>query len=82
MITLAHSLVTYHVSGLEPDSCPHCVSAMKAALAQLPDVVGVDVNQTAGKVSLLTEGMVEESFVVAAIEDSGCVVDRVPRWTT
>ncbi|WP_327089819.1 heavy-metal-associated domain-containing protein [Nonomuraea sp. NBC_01738] len=80
MITLAHSLVTYHVTGLDAESCLHCVESVQRELALIPGVVGVDVNHAMGRVSVLMDGPVEESFVLAAIEDAGCEVDLVPRW--
>ncbi|MFB9204883.1 heavy-metal-associated domain-containing protein [Nonomuraea spiralis] len=80
MITLVHSLVTYDVTGLNTGSCAKCVEAVKRELALIPGVVGVDVNLADGRVSVLTDGPVEESFVVAAIEDAGCEADRVVSW--
>ncbi|MER6511616.1 heavy metal-associated domain-containing protein [Nonomuraea sp. NPDC048881] len=80
MITLVHSLVTYGIPDLNTGSCATCVEAVKRELALIPGVVGVDVNLAAGRVSVLTEGPVEESFIVAAIEDAGCETDRLPGW--
>ncbi|MEV0588270.1 heavy metal-associated domain-containing protein [Nonomuraea sp. NPDC050310] len=80
MITLEHSLVTYRVTGLRAGACAHCVETVRRELAAIPGVVGVDVNAALGRVSVLTDGPVEESFVLAAIEDAGCEAGRVPVW--
>ncbi|MEU5869108.1 MULTISPECIES: heavy metal-associated domain-containing protein [unclassified Nonomuraea] len=80
MITLVHSLVTYGIPDLNSGSCVKCVEAVKRELALIPGVVGVDVSLESGRVSVLTEGPVEESFIVAAIEDAGCESDRLPDW--
>lgn len=80
MITLVHSLVTYDISTLDTGSCARCVEAVKRELALIPGVVGVDVNVVPGRVSVLTDGPVEESFIVAAIEDAGCEADQVTHW--
>jgi hypothetical protein len=40
----------------------------------VPGVVGVDVNPAEGKVSVLTNGPVEEKLIRAAIDAAGCAV--------
>ncbi|WP_084516381.1 cation transporter [Microtetraspora niveoalba] len=74
MITIAYSLVAYHVTGLSSATCGHCVAALKADLIQVPGVVGVDVDPAAGKVSVLTNRAVEEELVRAAMDLAGCEI--------
>ncbi|MCA2222483.1 cation transporter [Nonomuraea aurantiaca] len=77
MITVAYSLVAYCVTGLSPETCEHCLSAVKAELIQVPGVVGVDVDPAESRVSILTDGPVSELEVRAAMEAAGCdVVER------
>ncbi|MFE3451937.1 heavy-metal-associated domain-containing protein [Nonomuraea sp. NPDC059194] len=74
MITVAYSLVTYIVTGLSPDSCGHCLAGIKAELIQVPGVVGVDMNPREAKISVLTDGPLDEDLVKAAIDAAGCDV--------
>ncbi|MEV4009016.1 cation transporter [Nonomuraea angiospora] len=75
MITVAYSLVAYRVTGLSPATCEHCLAAVKLELIQVPGVVGVDVDRAEGRVSVLTDGPVDEGQVSAAIEAAGCTVE-------
>ncbi|MEV0344115.1 cation transporter [Nonomuraea sp. NPDC050680] len=74
MITVAYSLVAYRVTGLSPKTCAHCLGTVKAELIQVPGVVGVDVDPAESRVSILTDGPVDELEVRAAMEAAGCDV--------
>ncbi|GAA3235968.1 heavy-metal-associated domain-containing protein [Nonomuraea helvata] len=74
MITVAYSLVTYHVSGLSTKSCEHCLASIRSELILVPGVVGVDLNLEESKVSILTDGPVDDSRVKDAIAAAGCDV--------
>ncbi|WP_433419525.1 heavy-metal-associated domain-containing protein [Microtetraspora malaysiensis] len=74
MITIAYSLVGYHVTGLSSGTCDHCVAAIKADLIKVPGVVGVEVDPGAGKVSVLTNSAVDEDLVRAAMDLAGCEI--------
>ncbi|MEV4471325.1 heavy metal-associated domain-containing protein [Nonomuraea sp. NPDC049504] len=74
MITVAYSLVAYRVTGLSPETCEHCLAAIRVELIQVPGVVGVEVDPGEGRVSILTDGPVEEGQVHAAMEAAGCAV--------
>jgi copper chaperone CopZ len=74
LITVAYSLVAYRVTGLSPATCEHCLTAVKWELIQVPGIVGVDVDPAEGRVSILTDGAVEEERVLAAMEAAGCAV--------
>ncbi|UBU16408.1 heavy-metal-associated domain-containing protein [Nonomuraea gerenzanensis] len=74
MITVAYSLVAYRITGLSPETCDHCLAAIKSELIQVPGVVGVEVDPAAGRVSVLTDGPVGEEQVRVAVEAAGCAV--------
>jgi len=73
MLTVSYSLVTYRIPDLSAETCDHCVAALKAELIQVAGIVGVDVQRTAGKVSILTDGPVREEAIQAAVEAAGCL---------
>ncbi|SEL49714.1 heavy-metal-associated domain-containing protein [Nonomuraea pusilla] len=74
MITVAYSLVAYRVDGLATDACDHCVGDIKAHLIQVPNVVGVDVTPSESRISILTDGPVDEHALRTALEEAGCRV--------
>ncbi|SPL88461.1 Copper chaperone [[Actinomadura] parvosata subsp. kistnae] len=74
MITVAYSLVSYRVTGLSTETREHCRAAIKLELIQVPGVVGVEVDTEQGRVSILTDGPVEEELVRAAVEAVGCTI--------
>lgn len=76
MITVAYSLVAYRVSGMSEQTCEHCLTCLRSELIKVPGVVGVDVQAAEGKVSILTDGPVDDALVRSAVEAAGCdVVD-------
>jgi copper chaperone CopZ len=76
LITIAYSLVTYEVSGLSVATCDHCLVAIKSELIQVPGVVGVDITPERSRVSVLTDGPVDQGRVREAFAAAGCgVVD-------
>jgi len=78
MLTDFYSLVTYHVPDFSSETCDHCVAALKAELIQVPGVVGVQVQRTAGRVSIFTDGPVGEDVIRVAMKDAGCLAPVVP----
>ncbi|MEU6719156.1 heavy metal-associated domain-containing protein [Nonomuraea sp. NPDC046802] len=74
MITVAYSLVTYDVTGLSPEACEHCLASVKSELIRVPGVVGVDVNTEEARVSILTDGPVDDALIRAAMDAAGCAV--------
>lgn len=54
-------------------SCGHCVKAITAAVTPLAGVTSVDVDISAGRVTVA--GTADIAAVTAAIEDSGYDVD-------
>ena len=65
------STQTYSVTGM---TCGHCVSAVTSELQELPGVTDVAVDLVAGGTSTVTvnsDQPVEESAVVAALDEAG-----------
>nr|WP_141778197.1 heavy-metal-associated domain-containing protein [Phycicoccus sp. SLBN-51] len=65
------STQTFSVTGM---TCGHCVSAVTSELQEIPGVTDVAVDLVAGGTSTVTvdsEQPVEESAVVAALDEAG-----------
>lgn len=56
---------------IEGMSCQHCVKHVTEALEELNGVKNVEVNLSAGRAIIETEGQVSDSQIKAAIEDAG-----------
>ncbi|MEV0197154.1 heavy metal-associated domain-containing protein [Nonomuraea sp. NPDC050691] len=50
---------------------------IKAELIQVPGVVGVDVTPATSRISILTDGPVDDAAIRTAMEAAGCGV--IPR---
>ncbi|GIG66539.1 heavy-metal-associated domain-containing protein [Phytomonospora endophytica] len=72
MITVDFSLTAYRVTGLDAGTCAHRVDSVRVELIRVPGVGGVDLDPAPGKVSVLSDGDVDEAAVRAAIEAAGC----------
>ncbi len=59
---------TYRVEGM---TCDHCVKAVRAEVAEVPGVVGVDVDLAGRSVTVTTEGDIDATAVRAAVESAG-----------
>ena len=59
---------TYPVSGM---TCDHCVSAVKAEVANIDGVVDVDVDLATGEVTVTSERPIDDHVVRAAVEEAG-----------
>jgi len=62
------STASYTIVGM---TCGHCVSAVTEEVSQLPGVTSVDVDLASGGLTVTSEGPVEESAVLAAVEEAG-----------
>ena len=62
------SSATYTVVGM---TCGHCVSAVTEEVSQVPGVTAVDVDLTSGGLTVTSDAPVEESAVLAAVEEAG-----------
>ncbi|MFG1679292.1 heavy-metal-associated domain-containing protein [Nonomuraea sp. NPDC049269] len=72
MITVAYSLTTYRVNGLSEASCEHCLASIRSELILVPGIVGVDLNAEESKISVLTDGPVDDAWIRDAIDAAGC----------
>ncbi|SEH02575.1 Copper chaperone CopZ [Nonomuraea solani] len=72
MITTAYSLVAYDVSSLTPETCEHCLAAVRSELIQVPGVVGVDVTPARSRVSVLADGRLDQELIKEAFAAAGC----------
>lgn len=59
---------TYDVEGM---TCDHCVAAVSSAIAALPGVSDVDVDLSAGTVTVTSASALELAAVRAAVDDAG-----------
>jgi copper ion binding protein len=59
---------TYSVTGM---TCDHCVRAVQSEVGNLPGVDSVAVDLAAGRVTVQSQGPLEEEAVRAAVEEAG-----------
>lgn len=59
---------TYTVSGM---TCDHCVRSVKEEVGQVDGVTGVEVDLTSGRLTVSSEGPLDEGQVRAAVEEAG-----------
>lgn len=52
-------------------TCGHCVAAVRQEVGQIPGVTGVDVDLPTGAVTIASEGELDPSVVVAAVDEAG-----------
>lgn len=65
---MAQGTQTYTVDGM---TCDHCVGAVKAEVAGIPGVTGVDVDLASGRVTVTSDQPLDEAAVRAAVEEAG-----------
>ncbi len=58
----------YTVRGM---TCGHCVSAVTEEVTKIPGVTDVDVDVTAGRVTVWSSGPVSDEAVAAAVDEAG-----------
>jgi copper chaperone len=62
------STATYTVVGM---TCGHCVSAVTEEVSQVPGVTAVDVDLASGGLTVSSAAPVDDSAVLAAVEEAG-----------
>ncbi|MFB7517695.1 cation transporter [Streptomyces sp. NPDC056144] len=68
-VTIVESTTTaYAVSGM---TCGHCKTAITTSVSALAGVISVDVDVTAGLVTVTTGGAPDDAAIAAAIDDAG-----------
>ena len=65
------STTTYTVSGM---TCGHCVAAVTEEVAKLDDVKSVDVDLDSGRVTVESDGPVDDAAFAAAVDEAGYAV--------
>ena len=65
------STTTYTVSGM---TCGHCVAAVTEEVAKLDDVKRVDVDLASGRVTVESDGPVDDAAFAAAVDEAGYTV--------
>ncbi|GGL41510.1 heavy-metal-associated domain-containing protein [Planomonospora parontospora] len=59
---------TYTVAGM---TCGHCVSSVTEEVSTVPGVTGVDVDLATGRVSVDSDGPVDDAAITAAVAEAG-----------
>ncbi|MFV2103908.1 heavy-metal-associated domain-containing protein [Micromonospora sp. LOL_024] len=59
---------TYQVQGM---TCGHCVSAVSAEIGAIPGVRDVEVELTAGRVTVASDEPLSDDAVRAAVDEAG-----------
>ncbi|OKH78484.1 hypothetical protein EB73_38385 [Mycobacterium sp. SWH-M3] len=62
------STVTVTVSGM---TCGHCVSSVREEIGGIPGVTAVDVDLASGRVTIASEGAVDQGAIKEAVEEAG-----------
>lgn len=62
------STATYTVVGM---TCGHCVTAVTEEVSQVPGVTEVDVDLASGGLTVTSDAPVDDSAVLAAVEEAG-----------
>ena len=62
------STETYSVTGM---TCEHCIRAVSAEVGAVPGVTAVDVDLTAGEVTISSEQPVSVASIREAVEEAG-----------
>ena len=59
---------TYAVTGM---TCGHCESAVRSEVSQIPGVQQIEVSASNGQLTVTAEGPVEDTTVLAAVDEAG-----------
>ncbi|GAA4151625.1 heavy-metal-associated domain-containing protein [Actinomadura keratinilytica] len=62
------STATYTVTGM---TCGHCVSSVKEEVGEIDGVTAVDVDLASGRVTVTSEGPIDDDKVRAAVAEAG-----------
>ena len=62
------STSSYTVNGM---TCEHCVRAVSSEVGQVPGVNGVSVDLASGRVTVTSEGPVDDAAIGAAVDEAG-----------
>jgi copper chaperone len=66
---------TYTVKGM---TCGHCASSVTEEVTEIPGVTGVEVDLATGRVTVGSDGPIDDVAVTAAVKEAGYEVVTVP----
>ncbi|MCA1675398.1 MAG: heavy-metal-associated domain-containing protein [Actinobacteria bacterium] len=66
------STSSYTVTGM---TCEHCVRALGSEVGQVPGVTDVEVDLAPGRVSVTSDGEVDDAAVREAVDEAGYDVE-------
>ena len=75
MITVDYSLVAFRVSGLDAQTCAHCLTGLRDELATLAGVLAVDIAADQGKVCVIVDDLTAAECAADALADAGWDAD-------
>lgn len=62
------STTTYQVTGM---SCGHCEGAVRDEVSEIPGITDVEVSAATGHLTVTADGHVDDSVVIAAVDEAG-----------
>lgn len=71
MITVDYSLVAFRVSGLDSETCAHCLAELRDELTDLAGVLAVDIAADQGKVCVIVDDLTAAECAADALADTG-----------
>lgn len=71
MITVDYSLVAFRVSGLNAETCAHCLAGLHDELVALAGVIAVDIAADQGKVCVIVDDLAAAESAADALFDAG-----------
>ncbi|MDN5892427.1 heavy-metal-associated domain-containing protein [Arthrobacter sp. AOP36-A1-22] len=63
----------YQVTGM---SCGHCETAIRTEISEIPGVTDIDVSAATGRLAVTTDKPVDETAVLAAVDEAGYAAVR------
>jgi copper chaperone len=66
---------TYTVTGM---TCSHCVTSVSSEIKQIPGVTDVQVDLTAGLVTVASDQPLDDTAVAAAVDEAGYELASMP----
>lgn len=77
MITVDYSLVAFRVSGLNAETCSHCLEGLREELVGLAGVLAVDIAADQGKVCVIVDDLTAAECAADALADAGWNTEHV-----
>ncbi|MEU5875273.1 heavy-metal-associated domain-containing protein [Glycomyces sp. NPDC047369] len=68
------SVIEYQVAGM---TCGHCEMSVREEVGKIGPVGKIDVSAATGRLVLTTDGAVDDSAVIAAVDEAGYKAVRI-----